>query len=288
MTAGLLVAGAAQAADVAAPKTLPQEAAAPVAKPIEFAFGVRVQSDYVFRGISQSDRKPSVQGYGELQLFDNFVYAGVAAYGVDLPTTPDAEVDLTFGFRPKFGPLTFDLGVIGYWYPGEGRLFDETGTTFFTVANTDYVELAGKVSYNVADQLVLGGNVFHAWDWLGSGATGTYASLTAKYNLPFLEGLAVSGELGRYWLGTTSVQTGSVRLPDYTYWNAGLSYTYQVLTVDLRYHDTDLSERDCFTLTTDPAGALTGTGRSTWCGAAFVATLAIDTTASQIGIFAPR
>ncbi len=79
LAAGLMAAGAAQAADVAAPGTMPQEAAGPAAKPIEFAFGARVQSDYIFRGISQSDRKPSLQGYGELQLLDNLIYAAMPA-----------------------------------------------------------------------------------------------------------------------------------------------------------------------------------------------------------------
>ena len=281
----VLASVAANAADLGE-KQLPPAAAA-ASTPIDFAFGARVQTDYNFRGISQSDRRPSASGYGELQLFDNFVYAGVAAYAVDLPTTPDAEVDLTAGFRPKFGPLAFDLGVIGYYYPGEGRLFDAAGN-YYTVANTDFVELAGKATYAIGDQAVLGANVFHAWDWLGSGATGTYASITAKANLPFLEGLAVSGELGHYWLGTTSPQTGSVSLPDYLYWNAGLSYTWKNVTLDLRYHDTNLSKRECFTLTTDPSGVFTGSGRSRWCDAAFIATLSVDLTASQLGIFAPR
>ena len=47
--------------------------------PIDFLFGTRFQTDYNFRGISQSDRRPSLQGYFEVQGWDNFVYAGIAA-----------------------------------------------------------------------------------------------------------------------------------------------------------------------------------------------------------------
>ena len=75
-------------------------------------------------------------------------------------------------------------------------------------------------------------------------------------------------------------------LPDYTYWNAGVAYTYGNATLDLRYHDTDLSTSQCFTLTTDPEGIATGSGRSNWCGAAFIATLSLDFQASKLGIFA--
>lgn len=289
--ASLLGAVAVQAAEPA-PKTLPAAATAPE-KPIDFAFGFKLASDYNFRGITQSNHDPSPQAYGELQLFDNLLYAGVAGYRVDLPTRPAAEIDLTAGFRPKLGPLTFDLGVIYYYYPGERRLVDAAGA-ILTPKNTDFLELAGKVSWAVDEQWTLGAGIFHAWDWLGSGAPGTYANVTAKYALPdrFLgvlpAGLAVSGELGRYSLGTTAAVYGSVRLPDYSYWNAGVSYIYANTTLDLRYHDTDLSRRECFSLTTDPRGLATGSARSNWCGAAFIATLSFDTTASQLGVFASR
>jgi uncharacterized protein (TIGR02001 family) len=284
--AAALLAGTVQAKAADMPKkVLPPQAAPPAASvPIDFAFGVRVQSDYNFRGISQSNRNPSPQAYGELQLFDNFLYAGIAGYRVDLPTRPDAEIDLTLGIRPKFGAFTFDLGIIQYYYPGERRLVDQLGG-IYTPKNTDFMELAAKVSYNYEDKLILGANIFHAWDWLGSGATGTYASVTAKYNLPFLEGLAASGELGHYWLGRTAPQLGNVELPDYLYWNAGLAYTYKYVTLDLRYHDTNASKRECYTLTTDPKGAFTGSASSKWCSQAFVATLSFDTTLNQLGVF---
>eukprot|EP01031_Cornospumella_fuschlensis_P041828 gene41828-51060_t len=125
----------------------------------------------------------------------------------------------------------------------------------------------------------------------GTGATGTYASITAKYALPFLEGLSISGELGHYWLGRTNQAiwstTPPTNLPDYLYWNAGISYTYKNLTADVRYHDTNLSKRECFLNTTDPRGVINGSASSKWCGPAVVGTLSFDITASSLGIFAP-
>src|SRR5215210_5015898 len=118
--AGTALFGAAQAADLAAPKELPPGVKAPVL--IDFAFGARIATDYNFRGISQSNHDPSPQAYGELQLFDSFLYFGVNYYRTDLPTKPQAEIDLTGGVRPKFGPLTFDLGYTYYYYPDERRL----------------------------------------------------------------------------------------------------------------------------------------------------------------------
>ena len=294
---GLAVLGwsaAAGAADVGVRRELPPEAVpAPASVGADMLFGVRVQSDYIFRGISQSNGNPSPQSYFELQFLDNLLYAGLAVYRVDLATRPTMEQDWTIGIRPKFGPLQFDFGLIYYNYPSERRLIDPFTNTIWTPANTDMLELAGKVSWTYQDALTLGANAFHAHNWLGTRAPGTYGSLTAKYALPetvlgFL-GLAVSGELGHYWLGTTSATLGSIQLPDYTYWNAGVSYTWKMLTFDLRYHDTDLSRRDCFTLTSDPRGIFNGSGRSRWCGSTVVGTISVDLQASTLpGIFAPK
>jgi len=194
----LLAAAPAFAADVAAPKELPAEAKAEKTELIGLAFGARLQSDYNFRGISQSNHEPSPQTYLEFQFFDNFLYAGTAIYKVDLPTRPPVEMDLTAGIRPKLGPLQFDFGMIYYNYPNERRLLNPFSTTDFTlpdgtvftgpstltVRNTDFLEGAAKVTYSPNDVLTFGGNVFYTSNWLGSHASGTYASLTGKVNIP--------------------------------------------------------------------------------------------------------
>ena len=238
-----------------------------------------------------ADGPQAGQGGAELQLYNNLFYLGVYGSNVDLTTRPDAEIDFYGGIRPKFGDLAFDFGIWQYYYPGERAFIDAAGV-FWTPKNTDFTEVYGKVSYTFAESLTLGANVYYAWDWLGTGASGTYASVTAKYNLPFLEGLSVSGELGHYWLGTTNMAIWSTlpptNLPDYSYWNAGMSYNWKNVTADIRYHDTTLSKTECFALTADPRGINLATGRSKWCGAAVVATLSFDITASSIGIFAPK
>lgn len=286
--------GAVQASDLPSRKGAPVAPLPPSITWIDAAISVKGVTDYNFRGISQTDRKPGVQGSVELQFYDNLFYVGVFGASVELATKPPAEVDFFAGIRPKFGPLTFDFGVIQYYYPGEKQFIDNLGV-FWTPKNTDFTEVVGKVSYAVNEAFTVGANVYHAWDWLGLGASGTYASVTAKYSLPFLEGLAVSGELGHYWLGTTNLAVWSTvpptNLPDYTYWNAGVSYTYKNLTADLRYHDTSLSKTECFQLTSDPSGVRRGNAgagfRSNWCSPAVVASLSFDITASSIGIFAP-
>jgi uncharacterized protein (TIGR02001 family) len=187
--------------------------------------------------------------------------------------------------RPKFGPLTFDFGLIYYWYPGERQFIDAFGVAL-SPRETDFLELAGKVSYNWEDTVIVGANVFHAWDWLGTGADATYYSGTLKVNMPFAPGLYASGELGRYVIGDASDPGPTYDVPDYTYWNVGVGYTYKNVTFDLRYHDTNANRQDCFLISADPAGFVNG-GRSKWCDSAVVASVSVDFTASQLGIFAP-
>ena len=282
--------GAAQASDLPSKKGPPLAPLPPAITWFDVALSAKALTDYNFRGISQSDRKPAVQGSAELQIYNNLFYVGVFGSSVDLATKPKAEVDFFAGVRPKFGDLAFDFGVTQYVYPSEKQFIDPAGN-YWTPKNTDFTEVYGKVSYTYAESLTVGANVFHAWDWLGIGADATYGSLTAKYALPFLEGLAVSGELGHYWIGKPNQSiyfATPVNLPAYTYWNAGLSYTWKNLTADIRYHDTTLSRTECFALTADPRGVLSGSGRSRWCSPAVIGSLSFDITASSVGIFAPQ
>lgn len=270
---GFFIAGVALAADPAAPAK-PAPAEESIWKP-DFAFGLKGMTDYNFRGISQSNLQPSWNAYGEARY--GWLYAGVSGYGVDLPTKPDAEVDLYFGIRPTLGPVNFDFGATFYYYPNESQVF--VGGAPFTVRNTDFWEPYAKVSYTWEEKVTVGANLFHAPDWLGSGASGTYYSGTLKINLPF--DFAVSGELGHYALGRTGALLGNIQLPDYTYWNVGVSYTYKSITLDARYHDTNLSKANCFILTGDLHGLGNG-GRSNWCGQAFIASIGFDLTASSL------
>jgi hypothetical protein len=64
------------------------------------------------------------------------------------------------------------------------------------------------------------------------------------------------------------------------YWNVGVAFTYKIFTLDLRYHDTDLTRARCFMITGDLNGLDTGArpGRSNWCSEAFIGELSVDTT----------
>jgi len=303
VAAGLLGATSAMAADL---KPIVKAPPAPAPSPWDIAFGGALMSDYNFRGISQSNRGPSVTAYAETRYNVNSnwqVYWGSQYWAVTLPTNPTCECDLYGGIRPTIGPLAFDFGFIYYWYPKERQHVTGIPAPFpafpngnSTLDDTDYWEVYGKVSWEVVkDKFAVGANFYYSPSWLNTGAYGAYGSVTAKFTgpsfrNPFPFGLVdeigwyISGELGHYWLGTTDlvpfVFSPAVNLPDYTTWNIGLAFTWKVFTLDLRYYDTDLSKVECNILTGDPNAFVTPAGNaSKWCNATFIAAFKFDLTA---------
>jgi uncharacterized protein (TIGR02001 family) len=288
-----LMATSALAADIVRKAPIKKAEAPP--PPCDLAFGGGVQSDYNFRGVSQTDRGPGAWAYVEprCKVHPNIeLYAGIWGWSTKLPTTPTGEFDLYGGIRPTIGPLAFDFGFMYYYYPREVQqwIAGTAVTTAFTgvpltLADTDFWEIYGKVTWTVNDWLALNPYVYYAKNFLNTGASGTYAGGIVKVTVPSAMmptdwGAYFSGEAAHYWIGTATNYpfTAPFDLPDYTYWNVGVGVSYKVVTFDLRYHDTDLSTAQCFVLTGDPRGVTNGLGTSRWCGASVIGKLSFDLT----------
>jgi Bacterial protein of unknown function (Gcw_chp) len=308
----VVAAGGPNVALAADPK--PGKAVAAEPTPWEFAFGGALMSDYNYRGISVSARRPSVTVYAEprYKVHSNLeLYAGLSAASVDLPNRPAAQIVYAAGIRPKFGALQLDLGAEYLDYPG-GILFDGLGTAatctngafFLGQCNTSkavvsFWQAYAYTTFAINDRLTVGGILDHSPSWSNSGAPATYAALTVKADLPRSTlpakiGAFVSGEIGRYWLGTTDAFYGlpafpaGVKLPDYTTWHIGLGLTYKTATLDLRYYDTDLSKANCNVITGDHTATFGGAAAITpinpgglisrWCSAAVILKLSFDLT----------
>ncbi len=268
-----LTSGSAFAADLGKKKA---PAPAPVVvSPWDFTVGGGLTSNYIFRGISQSNNAPSVNANAELRytFSDSWAaYVGTAGSSIKLNAidpSPTMELDAMGGVRGTFGNLSTDVGAIAYIYPG---LKTPTPNAVFATTPTFY-EGYVKVGYNITETVNVGANAFYTPSFLDTHATGTYLSATAKWTLPM--DFALSGEFGRQYLGTTDAphapRFGSQALPDYNYWNAGLSYSYKFATLDLRYHSTDLSKAECQQITGPSIS--TSINQSKYCGAAFVGTI---------------
>jgi len=118
-TALAMISGSALAADMPVKaKALPPP---PVVSPWDFAFGSALMSDYIFRGVTQSNHKPSVAAYFEPRYNVNDklqLYVGVSGESISFPNRAAAEIDIYGGIRPTVGMFAFDFGVWGYLYPG--------------------------------------------------------------------------------------------------------------------------------------------------------------------------
>src|SRR3954454_7622678 len=203
----------------------------PAFEPWDIAFGSAIMNDYIFRGVTQSNHKPSVAAYFEPRYNvtkDLQLYIGVAGESISFANRAAAEIDVYGGIRPTFGPFAFDFGIWGYLYPGgscaDGTLTGgipgggvcpvSTSTIFLANGNVmkkdvSFFEVYAKANYTINDNWQFGLNEYYTPNFLNSGAWGNYASITGKYIAPAAMfgasgfGMYVSGEFGRQWLGTS-------------------------------------------------------------------------------------
>ena len=284
--------------------SMPTKAPPVVLSPWDLAFGAGVMSDYNFRGITQSNHKPSVAAYLEPRYNINSnlqAYIGLGAESISFPNRAAGEVDFYTGIRPTFGKLALDFGFWDYYYPG-GQCFDSADPTCnpsipvngnIIKADLSFYELYGKATYTVNDQLALGGSIYWSPSVLNSGADGTYIAANGKYTLPNLPhdvGWYASADVGHWFLGTSDAFYGNIPFKSYTNWDLGVAFTWKQFTLDLRYFGTDLSKGDCNAFTSDQtASGVTnvtainpGGAGSNWCGSSFIAKLSVDLTTANL------
>jgi uncharacterized protein (TIGR02001 family) len=244
---------------------------------LEFEVRGGLASDYVYRGVTLSDRKPAA-GMA-IEATYNVLYAGVAVASVKLPTQPAAEISLSTGVRPTLGPVDFDLGVTWFRYPGEDPAAQSNGINYYEAALraetklTEALRIAGGFAYSP--------NVSNTGAWSGYAAGGFGYDVPERF-LPKDVGVSFTAATGYSWFGHQYEDLGGFRLPAYLNWQAGVTFTYKVLNLDLRYHDTNLTKENCFVFTGDPNAQPGGRPdpltnpeglTSRWCGATFVAKL---------------
>ncbi len=211
-----------------------------------YSFNIGATSDYVFRGISQTDNDPTIQG--GIDLAYGILYAGWWASGLDFEAgLNDAEVEMDWygGIKPTWGPATFDFGVIYYTYPGEGPILP-----LVTYPQLNYVELKAGVSGTIHEKLALGGYIYWSPDYFAE--TGSVWTFEGQRWLHVPRCRPVHAEHHRCprlpdrWTSSYDAWNG---YSEYWYWNAGLALAVDKLTFDFRYWGTDASNATSDTLT---------------------------------------
>ena len=195
-------------------------------------------SDYLFRGISQTNQEPALQG-GIEYAHDGGFYLG--AWGSNIswlsdyssaatPISSSIELDAYAGWRGNLGEsLKFDAGVYSYYYPGDyphGFVRPYTTEVYVGLA----LGPAALKYYHSAS------NLFGFADSDGSGY------LDASVNYEFSPGWLLNAHAGRQRVKGNSAAS-------YTDWKLGLTRNFaQGWSLALAYADTD-AQRAVYTNT---------------------------------------
>ena len=173
-------------------------------------------SDYVFRGISQTDLDPALQGGLDYSFGDTGLYVGAWASNVDFADSdgPDVELDYYIGWNHDLSDtLNLDLQVVRYSYMGEQDAY----------GNIDYNEVIGALAYDE----MLTFTVAYANDYANEGFSSLYYNLGGSWDVG--NDFALNAGVGRT---NFSDDVGS-----YTDWNLGVSRQFGPVNVALNYYD---------------------------------------------------
>lgn len=191
-------------------------------------------TDYMFRGISQTDENPAVQA--SLDVTYGIFYLGIWGSNVDFGGGPagqdiaNLEIDYYAGIAPTWQGISFDIGGLYYTFPGA---HDPDG-------EFNYFELATAASYTFFEVLTLGVANYWAPENFGQTGDGDAFELAGEYAFPntwWIFSPSISALVGWQWVEGDG---------DYTYWNAGLTLGFMDnWAADIRYWDTDISYAGC-------------------------------------------
>jgi len=243
------------------------------ASPHTFTANVGLYSQYIFRGLTQTNRDPAVQGGFDYSHSSGFYLGtwgsniswlrdGTTITGAGAPAYKSGgslEWDFYGGYKWGFAPdWTLDIGTLYYFYPGdENTLAANNGNPLNPKADTweiygalSWKWLSAKYSYSVNNK------TFGVLD-----STGTwYLDLSASYPIPDTN-FTVFAHYGiqRYrgqdprLVGIASNDSAC----SYDDWKVGASYALpKDFTVGAYYTDTSGANTLCYGTPTDvPAGS---------------------------------
>lgn len=183
-----------------------------------FSWNVTAVSDYMFRGVSQTDEDPTLQA-GFTYTSPVGLYAGVWGSGVDFgPGDPSTEVDFLIGYGVDVTEnVNFDVLLNRYTYPGASEM--------------NYNELITTTTF--AEQYTF--TVAYSNDVWNSSTDGWYFGVGGEWALP--EQFTLNANVGR-----STFEDGIAK--DYTDFNIGVSRQFGLFNLGLGYYGTDGNGRD--------------------------------------------
>ena len=207
--------------------------------PGEFSANVGIYSEYYFRGISQTDDVPALQGgFDWSATVDEGTGIGVylevwgsnvdfnEASGVD---GASIEIDYYGGLTGSIGSsgVSWDVGFIYYTYPGAAGSL-----------NYDFVEAQGALSYDFGIATATASLNYSPENFGESGAA-YYPKLAV--DVPVGKYLKISAHVAKQYIENNT----AFGQPDYVDYSIGGTVNVAGFDVNLTWSDTDLSSSEC-------------------------------------------
>lgn len=192
-------------------------AAPAMAQEVEVSGNVSIATNYMWRGVTQTNDDFAVSGGFDLSA-GNF-YVGTWGSNVDFGDATDTNLELDFygGYAGELeNGLGYDVGLIYYNYPDSSD------------SDLDFFEIYGGLAYSVENGPDLGGYIY--WDpdnetW--------YLDTSADFAVT--DALSVGATLGAYLDG----------FDEYMNWSIGGSYATPLgVDLSLSYVDSDIDGLD--------------------------------------------
>jgi uncharacterized protein (TIGR02001 family) len=222
---------------------------------VTVAYNVGLYSQYIFRGLTQTNNQPALQGGVDLTHSSGF-YLGAWGSNISwlrekIGTSSDAvytsggslELDLYGGYRTDIKGVGIDVGALQYWYPGKVRKPGQSdANTTEVYGAVSYGWLQGKISSVVSNDAWGFGKKTGNPDYTGNGDErgAYYAELNA--NIP----LADTGLTALLHVGRQEFKDGRISAtgtdPSYTDWKVGLTKGFDGgVNVGAFYTDTNIN-----------------------------------------------
>jgi len=206
--------------------------------PHTFSGNVGLYSQYIFRGVAQTNKDPALQGgldYSHSSGLYLGTWASNASWLRDSPTvtgytSSSLEWDFYGGFRGDIGTsgVSFDVGLLQYYYPGDINPGFTKADTLELYGALGWKWLTAKYSYSLDNK------TFGVSDSRGT----WYLDLSAS--IPITEQLSIDAHWGKQKFKGNGGTNDS--LASFEDWKLGISFALpKDFTIGAYYTDTSMT-----------------------------------------------
>jgi uncharacterized protein (TIGR02001 family) len=208
----------------------------------KFTGNMTLASEYLYRGLAQTNNKPAIQGGFDMTHSSGFY---VGNWNSNISWLSDAnpglsapiEMDFYGGYKIEIpGGVTLDPGVLYYYYPKKGVSLAVDPSTLEVYLGASWGPGTFKYSYSTSE-------LFGTAGTRGS----SYFDLSATFNVP--GGVAITPHVGRQQVstdGATPLCTDGSK--DFSYYDYNVKATYDLSgwTLGAMVSDTN-AKKACYT-----------------------------------------